>query len=77
MIELLKELGDNENFFQPHRSYLVNMDHVQRVTKTELILTGGISIPLSRSKSAQAMEAFINHSFHVLLSGEVHHNDTF
>lgn len=75
LIELIGDLGDDNNFFQPHRSYLVNMDHVQRVTKTEIILTGGISIPLSRAKAAQAMEAFINHSFHALLSEEVLHND--
>lgn len=77
LIELLNDLGENDVFFQPHRSYLVNMDYVQRVTKTELILTGGISIPLSRSKSAQAMEAFINHSFHAMLSREVPHHDDF
>ena len=73
LVELMKDLGDNETFFQPHRSYLVNMDYVNRVTKTELILTGGNAIPISRAKSAQAMEAFINHSFHTLLSKEVHH----
>jgi len=75
LVELVKELGDNDSFFQPHRSYLVNMDHVQRVTKAELILTGGKVIPISRAKSAQTMEAFINHSFHALLSEEVHHVD--
>lgn len=77
LVELMQDLGDADNFFQPHRSYLVNMDHVQRVTKTELILTGGKTIPLSRAKSAQAMEAFINHSFHTLLSQEVGSNDDF
>jgi len=77
LIELMKDLGDNESFFQPHRSYLVNMEHVQRVTKAELILTGGTVIPLSRGKSPQAMEAFINHSFHALLSEEVDHGDAF
>lgn len=75
LMELMKNLADDDSFFQPHRSYLVNMDHVQRITKTELILSGGISIPLSRTKSAQAMEAFINHSFHALLSEEVCHSD--
>lgn len=73
LVELMKDLGNDENFFQPHRSYLVNMDYVQRVAKTELILTGGKVIPVSRAKSANAMEAFINHSFHALLSEEVHH----
>lgn len=73
LVELVKDLGDDESFFQPHRSYLVNMDYVQRVTKNQLILTDGKTIPISRAKSAQTMEAFINHSFHALLSEEVHH----
>jgi len=74
LIELMQELGDDESFFQPHRSYLVNLNFVQRVTKSEMILTGGKTIPISRNKSSQAMEAFMNHSFHALLSEEVHHD---
>jgi len=76
LVELMKDLGDDENFFQPHRSYLVNMDYVQRVTKTQLILTGGKAIPLSRTKATQATELFINHSFHSMLSGEVQRSDS-
>lgn len=75
LIELMKDLGEEDTFYHPHRSYLVNMDHVQRVTKTELILTGGIPIPLARGKYQQAMEAFINHSFHALLTQEVRHDE--
>lgn len=75
LIELVRELGGDDAFFQPHRSYLVNLDYVQRVTKSEMILTGGKAIPVSRAKSAQAMEAFVNYSFHTLLSEEVHRFD--
>lgn len=77
LTELMKNLDKYGCFFQPHRSYLVNMDHVQRVTKTELILSGEKAIPLSRAKSAQAMEAFIDHSFHALLAEEVQYADAF
>lgn len=75
LIELMQDLGGDDAFFQPHRSYLVNLDYVQRVTKSEMILTGGKAIPISRHKSSQSMEAFINHSFHTLLSEEVHSFD--
>lgn len=76
LIELMRDLGEESTFYQPHRSFLVNMDHVQRVTKNELILTGGITIPLARSKAQQTLEAFINHSFHALLTQEVHHDES-
>lgn len=68
LIDLMKLLEDDERFFQTHRSFLVNMDFVQRVTKTEVILTGGKAIPLSRAKASQAMEVFINRSFQTILS---------
>lgn len=77
LVELVKELGNDPCFFQPHRSYLVNLNHVQRVTKSEMILSAGISIPISRSKFPQAMEAFMNHSFQTLLSEEIHHDSSF
>lgn len=77
LIELMKELGNDESFFQPHRSYLVNLNFVQRITKTEMLLTGGKVIPISRNKVSQAMEAFMNHSFHTLLSEDIHHDSDF
>ena len=71
LMNLMQDLGSDDGFFQSHRSYLVNLNYVQRVKKSEMILNGGKSIPIARNRSAQAMEAFINHSFHALLSEEV------
>lgn len=50
------------------------MDYVQRINRNQLILTGGTAIPLARGKAAPAMEAFMNHSFHALLSEEGCHD---
>lgn len=50
-------LGDG--FFKCHRSYIVSMKHVRRVTKTAMVLNDGREIPLSRNLYDAANQAFI------------------
>jgi DNA-binding LytR/AlgR family response regulator len=44
--ELERELDDG--FFRVGRSFIVNLKYVRKVTKTEVILQDGASVPLSR-----------------------------
>jgi Response regulator of the LytR/AlgR family len=53
------KLGDG--FVRCHRSYIVGLDHVSRITKTDVILDGGKAIPLSRRLYADVNRAFITH----------------
>jgi DNA-binding LytR/AlgR family response regulator len=53
-------LGDG--FFKCHRSYIVAMKYVRRVTKAAVILTDGRQIPLSRKLYDTANQAFINYN---------------
>lgn len=55
--EMEEELG--EGFFKCHRSYLVSMACVCRITRTALILETGEEIPLSRRLYDEANQAFI------------------
>jgi len=50
----------DESFFKAGRSYIVNMHYIRKVTKTEVILEGEISIPLSRGLYEPLNRAFIN-----------------
>jgi DNA-binding LytR/AlgR family response regulator len=50
-----------EGFFKCHRSYIVSMKYVRRVTKTAVLLDGGREIPLSRNLYDAANRAFINY----------------
>lgn len=51
-----------EGFFRCHRSYIVNMKHVWRITKKAVILEDARELPLSRSLYDEANRAFIqNH----------------
>lgn len=57
--EIEKLLGNG--FVRCHRSYLVGLKHIARLSKTEVILDSGRSLPLSRSAAAQVHKAFISY----------------
>lgn len=44
-----------------HRSYLVLLRHVLRISKTELVLTNGEVLPISRSAAPQVHTAFVKY----------------
>ncbi|MCL2204508.1 MAG: LytTR family DNA-binding domain-containing protein [Defluviitaleaceae bacterium] len=44
----LEEALADERFIKTHRSYLINLAHVKRVTRTDVILDNGTALPLSR-----------------------------
>lgn len=55
--DMEKLLG--EGFFRCHRSYIVGMKHVRRVSRTAMVLDSGKEIPLSRALYDAANQAFI------------------
>lgn len=48
-------------FIQTHRSYVVNMKYVEKITRTECQLIQNISVPLSRNSYKSVNEKFINY----------------
>lgn len=57
--EVEKLLG--EGFVRCHRSYLVGLKHISRLSKTEVILDNGKALPLSRSAAPLVHKAFISY----------------
>ena len=58
-------LGSRKEFVHCHRSYLVNLQHVSAITRTELIMDNGTQIPISRSSYKAVNQAFItNYGLH-------------
>jgi len=55
-----EEVG-SKAFIKPHRSYLLNLFHVKKVTKKEVVLDNGRVVPLSRRKYMEMNQAFINY----------------
>ncbi len=46
------------SFAMVHKSYLVNMNHISRIDATQLLLTGGEVVPLSRNYKQQFLVKF-------------------
>lgn len=59
-LDILKAYPD---FIYPHRSYAVNMNYIQYVTKSDIILTDGQKIPLSRNNYTKISEQFLNFAY--------------
>ena len=57
LAELRKLLTDGF-FVQCHRCYIVNLLHIQRITRTSILLLNGISIPLSTRNWENVMLQF-------------------
>lgn len=57
--EIEKQLG--EGFVRCHRSYLVGLKHIARLSKTEVVLDSGKSLPLSRSAAPLVHKAFVSY----------------
>lgn len=57
--EVEKLLG--EGFIRCHRSYLVGLKHIARLSRTEVILDNGKALPLSRGAAPLVHQAFISY----------------
>lgn len=57
--ELEKKL-DGSYFVRIHRSYIAGLKYVQKIGKTEILLDGGVRLPVSRNRYNAANRAFID-----------------
>lgn len=57
--EMQREL--DERFFQTHRSYLVNLGYVKKITKSDVFLKDGTALPLARGLYDKLNQAFIRY----------------
>lgn len=58
-----KIFSADNGFYRCHRSYIVNLDHVEQFTKTSLTTICHAVIPISRSSYAAFKEAYFLHMF--------------
>ncbi|MBR2884958.1 MAG: response regulator transcription factor, partial [Clostridia bacterium] len=56
--EIMKML--DEGFVYCHRSYIVNLKHISRITKTDVVFDNGKSVPVSRRMYSDVNKSFIN-----------------
>ncbi|MDL2253870.1 LytTR family DNA-binding domain-containing protein [Ruminococcaceae bacterium OttesenSCG-928-I18] len=58
--EATKDLAKDPRFLRPHRSYLINMVHVEKLGKYQFTMQGGIEIPISRLRFAEIKKAYLH-----------------
>ncbi len=61
----LKELETalpSMRFVRPHRSYLVNLEHVAKIVRYQIFLTGNASVPVSKKLYQKTQDAFIEYA---------------
>lgn len=57
--EMAEYLGSQRDFVRCHRSYLVNLQHISVIVKSELTLDDGRKLPVSRNAEKGVNQAFI------------------
>ena len=55
--------SEENGFCRCHRSYIVNLNHVEQFSKTTLVTCGRVTIPISRNRYAAFKEAYFRHMF--------------
>lgn len=60
--QLEQELkGKQEAFFRPHRSYLVNLGFVERITRKDVQMENSMLIPIARGKREELNQAYMRY----------------
>ena len=49
----------SEDFYQTHRSYLVSLKHIMRISRDSVILDNAVLVPLARGKYDQINRAYM------------------
>jgi DNA-binding LytR/AlgR family response regulator len=63
MTELEKDLSSYSCFVKPHRSYIINMDHIDIVGQKEIKMKSAAVVPLAKANYPLVKEAYIAYSF--------------
>ncbi len=55
----LKEMLENKDFFQVHRSYIINMNKIKKYNSQKITLEGGYEVPISKYRLNKFKEEYI------------------
>jgi len=66
--DLSRSLLQGGCFLRPHRSYLVNLEHVQSLSYHAITMTSLATIPIPRGKYHEVKDAYLEYAF---TSGQV------
>lgn len=60
--QMTQEIQDcSDCFFKPHRSYYINLEHVERIGKKEIAMDNKMNVPIARGKWEELNQAYIEY----------------
>lgn len=63
MDELCANLSKHDNFMRPHRSFLINMEHVQGISYKSITLDNLVEIPIPHGKCSEVKNIYLEYAF--------------
>lgn len=57
--EEVREIAEKRNFQQVHKSFLVNLDYVKRLTADEITMESGRCIPVSKARTKEVKREYL------------------
>lgn len=63
MDSLCESLAEHRNFLRIHRSYLVNLEHIQTITPKTLVMSSHAELPIPRGRFNDIKDAYLEHAF--------------
>lgn len=59
--DIVAPLLEDYRFIQPHTSYLINMNHVERMTKDTFYMQDGTVVPIAQKRYAQTSDYYLDY----------------
>ena len=63
MFELEEELLSNQCFIKPHRSYIINLDHIDTLSQREIKMRSFVIVPIAKANYRNVKSAYLSFSF--------------
>ncbi|MCI8774024.1 MAG: response regulator transcription factor [Lachnospiraceae bacterium] len=57
--EEIREIVKDRNFARVHKSFLINMNHIRRLTQDSCFMEGGRNIPVSKTRAAEVKKEYL------------------
>ena len=57
--EEIKDLIQNRNFIRVHKSFLVNLKYIKKLTRNDVTMDSGMNIPVSRKSSLDVKKEYL------------------
>lgn len=61
--ELCGQLAPYENFFRPHRSFVINMEYVQSISYKAITMYSRAQIPIPHGKCSEVKNTYLEYAF--------------